>query len=874
MSEHTALRLAAIQRDIKLQSGVVRGDEFNSIMEQSPRLSQAMADGLGVTKGELRAMAMEGQLTSEVVIKAVQSQAATITEEFATLPTTVGDSLQVLKNKMFDFVGTMDKSVNQSSKLADAVNMVSEALDDMDPGTVEAVNEIFNQLINTLGTVGGIIAGLYENLNGWIAALTGSVESTGEKVGFLTRTIQGVSIALGVVNDALSAVGIAFNLVYGVSTKWLSAIANGLAALSFGDLSDSLSALSKRLETESVRAFGAAEEAAMNFKSAAVTALDEAAKTNQQRLSEMAETATAKFKEMSQSGEASAEALEGAFVRMAQAQVKAHGQNALAALQAIGAEQGLKVAIDDTGKAIVDKMTDDELAASSITANAKKIDAAYNKLAETVGVGLTAGYREAKAAVMELSGNFEVLTESGYDAGEVMVGALQSMIKNAKNTTELQDLIVMWNDLGEQGQLTGEDLAAGLDLANERLDALTEGVNSVNEAYKLLGLTTRQEAAKQAAAYSEAYGMIVKDGEATSGQLTEAFKKTARAQIAANGDIIDANTKAQAAQRGLTVTIDETGRVSFQAMDKAARATDAVKPPIDRATASFGGLGNSANDAGNSMKSSADKAYKAYDKLQDKLEKLKEAQNALAEKRQKELAPPQGNQFGTRLGVENFFKSAGLDEKQAAEQARKLYAKAGKQDGALNFAELQGFKEGQLMTTQDLQNFKSASVFLSEIAQKAKNQSRDSSRTEKEDDYDKPESKSSSNSQSNSPSAEEKRQAQLLYNDRLEKLLAAQDSGASAQALSDLTKMVEVAADQYKSYGVITQNLEKSSLDWAAQSMGANLPKAPDQAPAKTVKIEIKQGSKTITADVPAGQENDWTEFARQLGESRSVAGY
>ena len=368
--------------------------------------------------------------------------------------------------------------------------------------------------------------------------------------------------------------------------------------------------------------------------------------------------------------------------------------------------------------------------------------------------------------------------------------------------------------------------------------------------------------------------MIVKDGEATSGQLTEAFKKTARAQIAANGDIIDANTKAQAAQRGLTVTIDETGRVSFQAMDKAARATDAVKPPIDRATASFGGLGNSANDAGNSMKSSADKAYKAYDKLQDKLEKLKEAQNALAEKRQKELAPPQGNQFGTRLGVENFFKSAGLDEKQAAEQARKLYAKAGKQDGALNFAELQGFKEGQLMTTQDLQNFKSASVFLSEIAQKAKNQSRDSSRTEKEDDYDKPESKSSSNSQSNSPSAEEKRQAQLLYNDRLEKLLAAQDSGASAQALSDLTKMVEVAADQYKSYGVITQNLEKSSLDWAAQSMGANLPKAPDQAPAKTVKIEIKQGSKTITADVPAGQENDWTEFARQLGESRSVAGY
>src|SRR5699024_8635005 len=66
---------AAITQLIQgLQSGVVRGDEFNSIMEQSPRLAQAMADGLGVTRGELRAMAMDGKLSSEVVINAIRSQ--------------------------------------------------------------------------------------------------------------------------------------------------------------------------------------------------------------------------------------------------------------------------------------------------------------------------------------------------------------------------------------------------------------------------------------------------------------------------------------------------------------------------------------------------------------------------------------------------------------------------------------------------------------------------------------------------------------------------------------------------------------------------------------------------------------------------------
>ena len=52
----------------------MRGEEFNSVMEQSPRLAKAMADGLGVTTGELRKMAGEGQLTSETVIKALQGQ--------------------------------------------------------------------------------------------------------------------------------------------------------------------------------------------------------------------------------------------------------------------------------------------------------------------------------------------------------------------------------------------------------------------------------------------------------------------------------------------------------------------------------------------------------------------------------------------------------------------------------------------------------------------------------------------------------------------------------------------------------------------------------------------------------------------------------
>ena len=67
-------------------------------MEQAPRLAKAMADGLGVTTGELRKLAGEGALTTEVVIKALQGQADVVANEFGKLPATVGRALENLRH--------------------------------------------------------------------------------------------------------------------------------------------------------------------------------------------------------------------------------------------------------------------------------------------------------------------------------------------------------------------------------------------------------------------------------------------------------------------------------------------------------------------------------------------------------------------------------------------------------------------------------------------------------------------------------------------------------------------------------------------------------------------------------------------------------
>lgn len=92
-----------------LQSGVLRGDEFNTIMEAAPRLSKAMADSLGVTTGKLRKMAEEGKLTGGVVSKAILDASEQIGKDFSQLPVTFGDAMNQIRNAAVITFGAFDE---------------------------------------------------------------------------------------------------------------------------------------------------------------------------------------------------------------------------------------------------------------------------------------------------------------------------------------------------------------------------------------------------------------------------------------------------------------------------------------------------------------------------------------------------------------------------------------------------------------------------------------------------------------------------------------------------------------------------------------------------------------------------------------------
>lgn len=122
-------KAAIVQLIQGLQSGVLRGEEFNSVMEQAPRLAQAMANGLGVTTGQLREMAKEGKLTAEVVMGALEGQADAVAGEFGKLPATVGRALQNLTTQWTLYVGASDKGLISSENAAKAINALAENLD-------------------------------------------------------------------------------------------------------------------------------------------------------------------------------------------------------------------------------------------------------------------------------------------------------------------------------------------------------------------------------------------------------------------------------------------------------------------------------------------------------------------------------------------------------------------------------------------------------------------------------------------------------------------------------------------------------------------------------------------------------------------------
>lgn len=138
---------AAIQLSQGLAAGALRGEELNSVMEQGPRITRALADYLGVTNGQIRAMAVEGKITAEVVTNALLRSLSSLNEELDRMPRRFEQASTALKNNFLAAVGQVD-----IDPLISSVDALATSL--ADPKVIDGIQRVASG-IGSLVAVGG-----------------------------------------------------------------------------------------------------------------------------------------------------------------------------------------------------------------------------------------------------------------------------------------------------------------------------------------------------------------------------------------------------------------------------------------------------------------------------------------------------------------------------------------------------------------------------------------------------------------------------------------------------------------------------------------------------------------------------------------------
>lgn len=195
-----------------LGSGILRGDEFNSVMEQTPALAKAIATGLGVTTGELRNMAKEGQLTMDVLVPALERAKESVDDQFNTRILTISAAFENLNTSTIKWIGELDKSTGASEAFAKAINEIANHLTIVaslaaGAGVIWSVGKIRTWIAASIQASAAMSAqaAATRNLSAAQQALTATGKGLGGALGFVGGPLGlltlGLSAGVGVFLD-------------------------------------------------------------------------------------------------------------------------------------------------------------------------------------------------------------------------------------------------------------------------------------------------------------------------------------------------------------------------------------------------------------------------------------------------------------------------------------------------------------------------------------------------------------------------------------------------------------------------------------------------------------------------------------------------
>jgi tape measure domain-containing protein len=598
---------ALIQLVQGLQSGVLRGDEFNSVMEQAPRLALALADGLGVTTGELRKMSEAGKLTSATVIAALQGQSAVLQSEFDKLPATVGRAIQNLSTSWTQYVGEVDKANGISKAAAGVINSLAHNLGTLATVLTDAgkaalaykaieLARLFLTQAESIGTATAATAANTAATRANTAAKEANAvagAATAESAGKLAGIIGTIKLA--------GLVGVLTNL-RDIGT----AIGEGIAKWAGYGKSITAAEAAAKAEEAATRAAAAAKAAlAQQLQIAADRALG---------LTVESRKLVDEFDGLRLKGESATEALEKLNKSIRIGDIKSI-KDAGAAFDALGLKgelsaeqirdswaQALKSI--DLGVFLTQARAGFDTSEQGARRFAAAMEGALHEAITRAGLdfqlittGMGAAAKSSINDVELIIGSLDRLKKSGADTAQVIAVSLGKAIANADSQKAVDAVRVQIESVR---RVLGDKIADGfLDQAKQKsnelkdtLDRALPGINSLREAYKQLGLEAPEDLKRVSVANKSAWDVIKADGTAGANALQAAFARYAQSALDASGATGSASRettqemlKAEAAAKGLAIEFDNTGRVIVRSSEESSRAIEKTTESIKDQTA-------------------------------------------------------------------------------------------------------------------------------------------------------------------------------------------------------------------------------------------------------------------------------------------------
>ena len=131
-----------------IASGTIRAEEFNSILEQMPELARQIAAGLGISMGELRARMLDGKLTAEDALNAIQDRTSVVNAEFAKLPRSISQATGSLETSFAKMIASINDATGASSAFVSVIDSITSAINRLTGQTVSAA-EVISDLTST-----------------------------------------------------------------------------------------------------------------------------------------------------------------------------------------------------------------------------------------------------------------------------------------------------------------------------------------------------------------------------------------------------------------------------------------------------------------------------------------------------------------------------------------------------------------------------------------------------------------------------------------------------------------------------------------------------------------------------------------------------